>query len=597
MRPDELFNLLLPYKYELAHFWQTDLWLELYFWVVVFLVTVALLMLRPAAVHKAELLCKRVGRRKGLAVAVCIFSALSIRVALLPILPLPEPIVHDEYSYLLQAETFASGRLTNPTPTMWVHFESFHINMRPTYQSMYPPAQALPMAAALALHLHPWWGEWLTVGLMCGAVCWMLQGWMPPQWAFLGGMYCVFRFATFSYWMNSYWGGQVAAIAAALVLGSLPRIKRSPRLRYTLLFALGLAILANSRPYEGLVFTIPALVVLLLWLLGVGRKEPIHFASFAPAVALLVLVAAGMGYYNWRSTGNPLFMPYAANHQQYHITKPFLWQKPNPIPHYHHQVMRTMYVYHELPDLLNRRYADGLWNLLKLKFGVFYDFFIWPLFALTFVSGWAMFKSRRMWIMPLTLVVLWGGLFIEQWPPNPHYGAPFVCVVTAIVLYGLRLLRLWKPRGLPVGYTVGTAVMVTFAVGTAVPLVCTILNPYGIGVYWRMPPTLDRSRLQAQLEQKEGQHLIIVHNNRSALGIFDWVYNQPDIDNSKVIWARDMGPAANQELINFYPHRHAWYVDQDDGLMRLTPYDQEDQELDPARTLHVATNRPLTTGR
>ncbi len=597
MRPDELFNLQLPFKFSLPPFWETALWFEFCFWIVAFLVALALLRFQPAIFRKAELLCKRIGERQGIAIATCILSALAVRVALLPVLPLPEPIVHDEYSYLLQAQTFAAGRITNPTPPMWVHFESFHINMRPTYQSMYPPAQALPMAAALALHLHPWWGEWLTVGLMCGAVCWMLQGWIPPEWAFLGGMYCVVRFATFSYWMNSYWGGQVTAAGAALVLGALPRIKRAPRTGDALLLALGLVILANSRPYEGFVCCIPALAVLLLWLMGVGREQPIRIMTFAPALALLLLAGTGMGYYNWRSTGNPLFMPYAANHQQYHITKPFLWQKPNPIPHYNHQVMRTMYVYHELPDLLNRRYGEGLWNLLKLKFGVFYDFFFWPLLGFSLVSGWLMFKDQRLWMFPATISAIWAGLLIEQWPPNPHYGAAFAGVVVGVVLYGLRALRSWHPRGAPFGIALSRAVAIVMVGGTAVPLVCTILNPYGIGVYWRMPPTLDRSRLQAQLQQKEGQHLIIVHNNRSALGIFDWVYNAPDIDNSKVIWARDMGPAANQELLNFYPHRHAWYVDQDDGLMRLAPYDQDDPEPDPARILHIATNRPLTTVR
>ena len=400
-----------------------------------------------------ERLFAPLARRRGLSIFVAGASACLIRLLLLPISPIPQPWIQDDFSFLLAADTFAHGRLTNPTPALWQHFESFHIDMQPTYMSMYFPAQGLVMAAGQVIAGHPWWGVWASCGLMCAALCWMLQAWVPPGWALLGAMLAVLRLAIFSYWINTYTGGAVSAIGGALVLGALPRILRRFRTRDFFWMALGLAILANSRPYEGLLVSAPA-VAFLLWHLWKRAHPPISLLlrRMTPAAVLLVATLGFMGYYNWRVFGSPFTIPYKINRDTYASAQHFIWQSARPEPAYRHAAMRNFYTGWEL-KIFREETGSIAGFLLRVEesyskaVSFYLGFMLIPLLVMLprhFPRpSHASFDHDRRPVMAI-------GLGIETFF-IPHYLAPATALLLALLLHSMRHLRLsgtvWADAG------------------------------------------------------------------------------------------------------------------------------------------------------
>ena len=69
-----------------------------------------------------------------------------------------------------------------------------------------------------------------------------------------------------------------------------------------------------------------------------------------------------------------------------------------------------------------------------------------------------------------------------------------------------------------------------------------------------------------------GGQLILVRYAPDHSSLDEWVYNQPDIDHAKIIWAREMDAKNNQELITYYKDRKVWLVQPDNDPVTLLPY-------------------------
>ncbi len=523
----------------------------------------------------------RLARKQGLSVAAVGLSVVFLRLAILPLFGVPLPFVPDDFSFLLAGDTFVHGRLANPTPVMWTHFESIHITMQPTYQSMYFPGQGLLLAASTFIFGHPWVGLLMVSALMCAAICWMLQAWLPPSWALLGGLLAVLRLGVFSYWTNTYHAaGSLCALGGALILGALLRFMRTPRYRYAMLMGIGIAILALTRPNDGILLCLPVAVVLGRWMWkGKNRPSAAKFARLAAApLAMTIAAGAWMGYYDYRAFGSPFTPPYAVDRATYGIAPYYVWQQARPEPAYRYAEMRSFYHKGELYFFEEIHSWGGFLPQSLVKVGFMLLFYAGFALAVPLLMVRRVFLDRRIRFLVACVLILAAGMSIEIFF-LPHYAAPFTAAFYAIGLQMMRHLRLWKPEGKPSGLA-----MVRFIVTVCVLMAClrTFAEPLhiaqsewpasGWNFTWFGPQHFgtERAQIEAWLDQQPGKQLVIVRYWGNHYPFDEWVYNEADIDGSKVIWARDASD--NLELVRYYRDRKVWVAEPDAIPARITLY-------------------------
>ena len=480
------------------------------------------------------------------------------RVALLSIWPIPKPSVYDEFSYLLQADTFAHGRLTNPAHPLWQFFESTYILQQPTYASRFPPAQAIAMALGQVIFGHPWFGVWLSAGLLAAALCWALQGWLPPGWA-LFGAFIGLDLCLFSYWMNSYWGGAVTAIGGALVIGAWIRIVRAKRWRYAWLFGVGAVIVVLARPFEGSVLLVPALITL-----GMADRSA---RVWLPIALIGVAGASWFAYDNYRLTGRPLRLPYREYYEQYEIVPPFSFMPiataPRTLRHFDLESrVRGTYERARSWRLFVDRPIDWL-VLLRLYYGNL----IWLLPIAAFAP--LLWRSRRTRFAAILMGVIATASIVEVWW-YPHYAAPFATALLILVAQSLRYLWQWTHNG----YKVGRFLVRVMAV--AVLLVTIESRAREIATHHTLDQVKEKNgdkegAERALLAERPGRHVIFVRYRETDTPHHEWIYNPADIDAAPVIWARDMGRTENERLINYYAGRSFWLFEPEES-MAFKPY-------------------------
>jgi hypothetical protein len=529
-----------------------------------------LLWFGSSLLRRLEILFTRFARRRALAIISVAVLALAASAAIAASKGIREPEVTDEFSYLLSADTFAHGRLSNPTPPMWTHFETIHVIQQPTYASKYPPGQGMILAAGKIIAGLPIVGVWIAMAAACGAICWMLMAWTNPKWGFAGGVMMLFH-PMFIEWSQSYWGGALAMAGGALITGASARIIRHRRVRDSILMGLGIMVLASTRPYEGMILSLLSGITIII---GVLKKKDVDFKSVLqrivlPMAAMLMLTAVWIGYYNFRVTGNPIKLPYAVHEEKYGIAPLFLFQELKPEPHYNHRELRQLHAGWELNDFLNQQSVEGVTEgaLYKLKSFLTCNLrdliFLIPLIALPVVLT----RDRKTQVATAIVVITVAAVLAETWY-LPHYTSLITGVILVIVLRSMMTVNRWRWRGMAMGrQTIRATVLLS-----AIMLV----------TFWVELPPVDvsqwnyqRARMIKEFGNSGEQHLVLVRYGPEHMIHQEWVHNGADINSSPVLWARSMGDKEDHELVEYFKNRWAWILEVDKGIATLKPYEQD----------------------
>jgi len=500
-----------------------------------------------------------------------------LRLAMLHTSPIPTALGADDFSYLLLGDTLAHFRLTNPTHPMHRFFETLFVLQEPSYSSIYPLGPGLALAFGQLVFRQPWAGIALSMAAFTSLSYWMLRAWTQPKWALLGGVLAVIEFGPFNHWMNTYWGGALAAAAGCLVFGSMPRLKDRWRIRDAVLLGIGLAIHVLTRPFESVFL---ALAVVLFFAPVVVKGVELRPALRSGSIALLmVLPALGLSLlHDKKVTGSWTTLPYALCRYQYGVPCTFTLQS-NPVPHRALTIeQQTAY---EVQSFVHGPSTDTLRTFLERLAGRvrFYRFFFLPPLYLALPAFFWSFRDPRMRYVFFVLLIFFIGTNVYPYF-YAHYVAGVTCLFLLVTVVSLECLSQLRISNHLVGPDAVRVIL--FLCGAH------FVFWYGIQLSsnqdfskkleqfesWDEVNHADpdgRMGVNAQLAQVLGKQLVFVRYWPKH-EVTEWVYNRADIDRQTVVFARDLGSSENEKLRSYYPDRKAWLLEPDVRPPKLSPY-------------------------
>jgi hypothetical protein len=470
----------------------------------------------------------------------------------------PIPKVHDENSYLLQADIFARGRWTVPSPPIAEFFEQPHVQVVPSVASKYPPGHALLLTLGAIVGFHalvPLALTGVTAALLFALTARLTNPWTASfAWLVWITAPIVLRF------QPSYFS---ELTTSPLLLASwwlLLDWRESRRLRWLMCLALAIGWCAITRPLTALAFAVPIGVVVVRDALRLRL-----WRGLAMACALGIAVLAILPLWSAKTTGDWRLSPIELYRKDYlPFDKMGFTPDLSPPRRTVSPVLKTTYDYFLTPrkeqtlDALPRTMWD---RGVQLTIALFEESRL-PLLPLAVIG--MLFASG-----PIRFGVASAGLALLAHLPYAHWApwtvyyletVPVFAAVTGIGLWKVARRVAATERRMRVSVALAFVVVAAFAVPTVQK--------------WRMDhrtrSAFDR-RFAQQISQLPSQPAIVFvqYTPRVAQHV-SVVFTSANLGQAPVWVVHDLG-SRNEKLRALAPDRASFDFDEDQlvrGLRR-----------------------------
>jgi hypothetical protein len=284
-------------------------------------------------------------------------------------------------------------------------------------------------------------------------------------------------------------------------------------------------------------------------------------------------------FQNHAVTGSWTTLPEALSQYQYGVPASLTFQ-PHVTPH------RDLTPQQQMDYRMQRGFRGEkpetlITYLQRLEYRVrFYRFFFLPpLYVSLIFFLFRLREYRFLWIAIAGLLFALGTNFFPAF--QLHYVAAITCLFILMSITGLETIGRSSIGGEHTGLDAMRLLLALCAAHFIFWYGLHLADRWDVSAAIRRFETWDainhgnperRVSVNRKIEAIPGKLLVFVRYGPRHIFQDEWVYNAADIDSARVVYARDLGTDADEELRRYYPEREVWLLEPDFQVPQVTRF-------------------------